>query len=151
MALWMQLDRTRRIGKSAAFGADSVYRSGAPREIRTPIDRHLADGLDEPPQISGFVKLKLGKCAPISSVPDGFFERANLMKPRAGNFQGALPWPCSRKRLSALQARARRRGGAGGISRANHRGVRLRNLEARKSLLFTMETMGCDGTRNLVL
>jgi hypothetical protein len=29
--------------------------------------------------------------------------------------------------------------------------ARLHNLEARKSLLFTMETMGCDGMRNLAL
>ena len=51
--------------KTAGSEVDGVYRSGAPQEIRTPkqIRTHLPMRLDEPPQISGFEKLKLMNCA----------------------------------------------------------------------------------------
>jgi hypothetical protein len=35
-------NRTGRIGKSAAFGADSAYRTGAPRSMKTGNTRSLS-------------------------------------------------------------------------------------------------------------
>jgi hypothetical protein len=93
-------------------------------------------------------------CANLERARDGFFERANLKSDEAasreffeaGRRARARGSACPRSRPERVVEAERARPAVQIIAEA-----RLRNLEARKLLLLTMETMGWDGTRNPAL